>query len=331
MNLIELYIQEVARRLPEGKREDIGLELRSTIEDMLPDNYGEKDVKEVLAKLGSPARLAANYMDRPMHLIGPRYFDVYVHLIKLILPIAAVIAFLANAAVEIMARNTGESALDIILAVFGTGIWGMLGAGIQTLFWLTLVFAVIERTDKGNNQEPVTDSLQKWTPDDLKNVPQISREKRIPKHEPIAGLIMTIIFAALYFNADRIIGLYEQGGAGLEFRIPVFQQDILNSYWPIVMAAVFLELVLILFKWMKGQWTKGLAILTAASQAISLAAFILIFSNSAVWNKDFTGYMDELFHASLRLEHWVLWGGIVSIIVFGAIEVYHAFRKSRIR
>lgn len=32
MNLIEVYIQEVIRRLPEKSREDIALELRSTIE-----------------------------------------------------------------------------------------------------------------------------------------------------------------------------------------------------------------------------------------------------------------------------------------------------------
>jgi hypothetical protein len=284
----------------------------------------------VLAKLGSPARLAANYMDRPMHLIGPRYFDVYVHLIKLILPISAVIAFLANAAVEIMSQGTGESALDIILAVFGTGIWGMLSAGIQTLFWLTLLFAVIERTDKEKSQEPVTDSLKKWSPDDLKDIPQISREKRILKHEPIVSLIMTVVFAALYFNADKIIGLYEQGGDGLDFKIPVFQHDVLLSYWFLVLAAVIVELILIFLKWVKGQWTTGLALLTAASHAISLAVFILIFSNSSVWNGDFIDYMDHLFDASLRLEHWILWGGIVSMVVFGAIEVYHAFRKARI-
>ena len=48
MNLIEVYIQEVTRRLPEKSREDIALELRSTIEDMLPDDYNEEDVKLVL-------------------------------------------------------------------------------------------------------------------------------------------------------------------------------------------------------------------------------------------------------------------------------------------
>ena len=39
MNLIDIYIQEVTRRLPEKSRDDIALELRSTIEDMLPENY----------------------------------------------------------------------------------------------------------------------------------------------------------------------------------------------------------------------------------------------------------------------------------------------------
>ena len=92
MNLIEVYIQEVTRRLSEKSREDIALELRSTIEDMLPDDYKEEDVKLVLEKLGNPASLASGYQDQPMYLIGPRYFDVYVTLLKMILPIAGAIA-----------------------------------------------------------------------------------------------------------------------------------------------------------------------------------------------------------------------------------------------
>lgn len=52
MNLIDLYIQEVAKRLPEKNSEDITLELRSTIEDMLPEDYSEEDVKSVLKKIG---------------------------------------------------------------------------------------------------------------------------------------------------------------------------------------------------------------------------------------------------------------------------------------
>ena len=80
MKLIEIYIQEVTRRLPEKMRKDIALELRSTIEDMLLGNDSEEDVKRVLNQLGNPAVLANGYKDQPMHLIGPRYFDVYVSL-----------------------------------------------------------------------------------------------------------------------------------------------------------------------------------------------------------------------------------------------------------
>ena len=52
MNLINIYVEEVAKRLPENNREDIILELRSTIEDMLPDDYNEDDEKEFLKNWG---------------------------------------------------------------------------------------------------------------------------------------------------------------------------------------------------------------------------------------------------------------------------------------
>jgi len=58
MKLIDIYIQEVTRRLPEKSRDDIALELRSTIEDMLPKGYTEQDVKDALTELGDPAALA---------------------------------------------------------------------------------------------------------------------------------------------------------------------------------------------------------------------------------------------------------------------------------
>jgi len=52
MELIEVYIQEVTRRLPEKMRRDIAMELRSNIEDMLPDDYSKDDVKQELKNSG---------------------------------------------------------------------------------------------------------------------------------------------------------------------------------------------------------------------------------------------------------------------------------------
>jgi hypothetical protein len=115
MNLIDIYIQEVTRRLPEKSRADIALELKSTIEDMLPDDYNEEDIKEALSKLGNPAALAAGYRDQPMHLIGPRYFDVYISLLKMILPIAAAVSLISLAAEFIFNFNRDEAIINMIL------------------------------------------------------------------------------------------------------------------------------------------------------------------------------------------------------------------------
>jgi len=82
MNLIDLYIYEVTRRLPEKNREDIALELRSTIEDMLPEHYKEEEVKAVLTKLGNPAILANSYRDQPMYLIVSKEFAKHLLLKK---------------------------------------------------------------------------------------------------------------------------------------------------------------------------------------------------------------------------------------------------------
>ncbi|MZF31828.1 hypothetical protein GRA88_27405, partial [Bacillus anthracis] len=166
MNLIDIYVEEVAKRLPEKNREDIILELRSTIEDMLPDNYNEDDEKRVLEKLGSPVSLANGYLDRPMHLIGPRYFDVYLTLLKMIIPIAAIIALIAMVAENFINYTGDQAVLNVILQLIGKSIGGIFEVALHVFFWLTLVFAILERTDKNKDTEPLTTSLKKWTPDD---------------------------------------------------------------------------------------------------------------------------------------------------------------------
>jgi len=181
MDLIEIYIQEVTRRLPEKNREDIALELRSTIEDMLPDDYTENDVKKALEKLGNPASLASGYRDRPMHLIGPRYYDLYISLFKMILPIAGVIAVISMIASYFFSYNGEKAILAIIIKVLAEGIWILIEVGLQVFFWLTLTFAIIERAEKGKDTEPLTMNHKKWTPDDLKAVTYVPKKKSIPR------------------------------------------------------------------------------------------------------------------------------------------------------
>ena len=332
MNLIDLYIQEVAKRLPEKNREDITLELRSTIDDMLPEDYNEKDVKSVLEKLGSPVSLANGYLDRPMHLIGPRYFDVYTTLLKMIIPIAAVIALISMVAENFIGYSGDQAVLNVILQLIGKGIGGIFEVGLHVFFWLTLVFVILERTDKDKGIEPLTTSLKKWTPDDLKNISYIPKKKAISKFEVFGGLMWTAVWATLYFYANYLVGVYNGTANGLKFVSPTFNQDVLLQYWPIVVIMIVFEICISLYKLVQGQWTQRLAIGNAILQIAGTIVFIVIVVNPHVFNAGFITYLANAFTISPEgFKTWLVGGGIVIYTLSTAINIFDGFRKASIR
>lgn len=329
MELIELYIQEVTRRLPEKNRADIALELQSTIEDMLPEDYTEQDVKAVLLKLGDPVTLASGYRDRPMHLIGPRYYDVYISLLKMILPIAAVISLIALVG-DNPFRDTGNTVMEAILKIIGKGISGIISTGIQVFFWLTLSFAILERLDTSKDQSPVTKDLKPWTPENLKDIPNISKKKAVPMIEVFASLLGLSVFAALYFNAANLLGVYEKRNGSLIFVTPSFNQDVLNSYWLLVSCVIIIGVLLAIYKLFLGRWTLKLAFFHAIYQLLYTLAFIIIISNPDLLNPEFLAYQRTLF----SIDEWkssIYWGLILISIIFAAYDTYQGFRKAKIR
>ncbi|MED3835404.1 HAAS signaling domain-containing protein [Peribacillus frigoritolerans] len=329
MELIELYIQEVTRRLPEKNRADIALELQSTIEDMLPDDHTEQDVKAVLLKLGDPVTLASGYRDRPMHLIGPRYYDVYISLLKMILPIAAVISLIALVG-DNPFRDTGNTVMEAILKIIGKGISSIISTGIQVFFWLTLSFAILERLDTSKDQLPVTKDLKPWTPENLKDIPNISKIKAVPMIEVFASLLGLSVFAALYFNAANLLGVYEKRNGSLIFVTPSFNQDVLNSYWLLVSCVIIIGMLLTIYKLFLGRWTLKLAFFHAIYQLLYTLAFIIIISNPDLLNPEFLAYQRTLF----SIDEWkssIYWGLILLSIIFAAYDTYQGFRKAKIR
>ncbi|CAM3979608.1 HAAS signaling domain-containing protein [Bacillus paramycoides] len=332
MNLIEVYIQEVAKRIPEKNRDDIVLELRSTIEDMLPDDYKEDDVKRVLEKLGSPVALANGYLDRPMHLIGPRYFDVYMMLLKMIIPIAAVIALISMVAENIIGYSGDQAVLYVILKLMGKGIGEIIEVGLHVFFWLTLVFFILERTDNVKDPQPLTTRFKKWTPDDLKSTPYIPKKKKISKFEVFGGLMWTAIWATFYFYANHLVGVYHGTANGLKFVAPTFNQDVLLQYWPIVVIMIAFEIGISLYKLVQGQWTKRLAIGNAILQITGTIVFIVIVVNPHLFNEGFITYVANVFTISPEeFKTRLIVGGVIIFILSAVLNIIDGFRKARVR
>ena len=280
LNLIEAYIYEVTRRLPVKNREDIGLELRSTIEEILPENYTEEDVKNVLGELGNPAVLASGYNEHPMHLIGPKYFDIYVSLLKMIVPIAGVIAFIIVIAQHLVSFDNGDTVLYVVLLILGKGIWSILHVFIQVFFWLTVTFAILERADHSKEDYPRSMSFEKWTPEDLKYISYIPRNKAVSKGYVFGSLLWTAIWGTIYFNADHLAGVYGDSGNGLEFIMPVLNQEVLNSFWPAIIVVIGLEIGFALTLYIKHQWTKKIAAFNVVREIIGLIVLVFLLTNS---------------------------------------------------
>ncbi|MGQ0517939.1 hypothetical protein ACT453_50240, partial [Bacillus sp. D-CC] len=54
-----------------------------------------------------------------------------------------------------------QAVLNVILQVIGKSIGEIFEVALHVFFWLTLVFAILERTDKNKDTEPSTLTLQK--------------------------------------------------------------------------------------------------------------------------------------------------------------------------
>ena len=330
MKWIELYIHEVTRRLPENTRQDIALELRSTIEDMLPDEPTESQVKAVLAELGNPAVMAHNYLDRPMHLIGPKYFDLYLQLLKLIIPIVLTITLIATVADALGLVKQDEATITILLNIFGMAILTLVSTALQIAFWITIIFAVIEWKDKSRDQAPLTMNMKKWTPDDLKDVNPVPKKKVISKWVVIGSLLWTAVWSTVYFNAAKLVGIYEEIEQGYTFHVPAFHQETLNSYWPLVAVVIALEISLAIYKFFVGQWTMKVAGLNAITHVITLVILAIIIGDSSILNAGFIEYIQGEMNTNSNIYDWAYQSIIIVFVVFAAIDIFEGYRKARI-
>lgn len=333
-DLIELYVYEVTRRLPERNRDDIALELRSTIEDMLPEEPSEAEVKEALAQLGDPAVLAAQYRDQPAHLIGPRFYDTYVQVLKMVVPVVVVITFLSLIANQIITYSGEVVPADAAASLLSKAIEVVLGAGVQTVFWITLAFVILERTGTGK-ELPLNGKFKAWTPDDLKDTRYVPAKKVINKSEVFANLMWTAIWGSVYFNADRLIGVYEPGRFGIEMTTPVFNQEVLVAYWPFVVLILALDVILAIYKWIVSQWTVPIAFLNVANHVLSLVVFAAMISNADLLSSGFTAKMEDIFGPELSgvsgfSSGWIMWLALFAYLLAAVLDSYQGFRKANL-
>jgi hypothetical protein len=315
MELIERYISEVTRRIAKKNQQDIAMELRSTIEDMLPDNYSEKEVKEVLQKLGDPARLASQYEDKKQYLIGPLFFDRYISVLKVVgLPIALLI-FLSEWMSGMVVSNGEIMMKASMMQIFGDIFIAIVNSIVHLFFWITMVFVVIERFAKSNKS-------RSWTPEDLW-MTAVPVQKQVSKFEVFFSLLWTILWVAVLFYA----GWYRVNN-GSSIYYSLFNQEELATYIPAIIGVVVVEIGLAIYKLVAAKWTKVLVGFNGVSHIIFAVLLCVMVSNSNVFNEQF---IEVFLHMEIDSTNWltIIWGMVGLTIASSIYDIAKSIQAWR--
>jgi hypothetical protein len=241
--LADRYVWAAARSVPEAQRPEFERELRERLGDAIDGHVARgaapADAEHAaLVELGDPWQLAARYVDRPMQLIGPRYFPTWWRLLKtllvIVVPISAVGVLLgqvlSNAPIGDMIADT----ISITLSV-----------AVHLAFWTTLVFAIAERSATAM---PVAT----WTPEQL---PQVRDDARAGR---LGDLIASVVFLAIFAG----VIVWQQTGAifrdGERLPIPVLDPSLWSFWIPYFLVLLALEVVFAVVIYLRG-WTWTMA------------------------------------------------------------------------
>jgi len=333
VTLIDAYIHEVTKRISKDKRDKTRLELKSTIEDMLSEDYSESAIKEVLKKLGNPIEVAASYQKTPRFIIGPEVFDTYIRTIKLVIPWAILLTIIVQMIESIVLYNGEGALLTAIIKTISITISHIISVIIYALFWITVAFIVIERSEGKNVRMPLI--KKEWTPDNLAKVKIIPKEKTISLNDNILSFLGIAIFSFAYFNADHLLGIYtSHNKGGLKFVMPIFNQDVLLSFAPIVLCCIILSVALTLWKLKAGQWTMLIAVTNALLQCTGVIVFILMAIHPDLIHSPAVPYIAAITGTTsakiLFAIDRILFVSIAIAIIANAFDIYNGFKKARI-
>ncbi len=334
MDLIIRYIEQVVRHLPPNQREDITRELEGLIQDMLQKRCGEReptndDVEAVLLELGNPRILADNYRGTGRSLISSPFYDIYTLVLRIVL-IAAGGGILIATAIE-LATSPPDNAWTALVMVFGR-LYTVL---ISAFGFITLVFAINDRyNDKG--RQALADDPMPWHPSQLP--PKTVKSLLIPRSDPIAAIVFTVLFLILINFSQSLIGVHFKTDGVYQF-IPLFSQNFL-AYMPWINVSLAVAMLVEAVKLIAGRWNIPIVIMSLAQKTFSFIISLMVFSDPRIFTDSFFEWISDTFNQAFDLllvkgqvSHWIviilIIGFILDVLTTGAKGVRLLFKHSR--
>lgn len=290
-NLIERYVTDVARRLPEKDREEVKKELRANIYDMLPENADDEAVKKVLYELGSPASLSEQYRTKPRYLISPAYFDEYVRVLKWVLPLVGVVVMVIGFAIGAFdAVKAGEANYAQVFAgIFGKGVSMGISAAIQALIWTTVGFIIAEHS----GEKAARAGERTWKVEDLPEVSK-SEKSEIPLSEGIAELVVTTVFSilALLFCTGKLPAYLAFSDGTVQF-YTIFRPEFLALCVPAILVSLLLALVKGVAKIRDRRWSVFVCAADVIKSLVDMGLALYLINRPNLFTEEFHGFLSS--------------------------------------
>lgn len=271
--LTERYISAVVKSLQESQ-DDVRAELEASIAEDVEGRVGQGEDREdaeraVLTELGDPAVLAAGYADRPMHLIGPRYYVMWWRLLKLLLIIVPTVVAGGSVFGQLIA-GTGPG------TIIGQTVLAVMMSALHVAFWVTLSFVILERSG--------ADLGMRWTLDDLPD----PRPTSTGRGEPIVELVFLLVFAAVILW-DALRGLVPIGGETLSILNP----DLWPWWIAVLYGLIALQAAFALTVYLRRRWTLALAVLNAVLAGLFMAWVLVLLVHGELINPEIVTVLQE--------------------------------------
>lgn len=335
MELIDRYVNEVGRRLPSAKREDICQELRSALDDALEDrSFGdpsESDIVAVLNEFGSPQAVANSYSGN-RYLIGPELYPQFVTTLKIVVAVLAGLVVLGSA-VSLFSSTAGLEALPTSLAGL---LNSLIDSFITALGIVVLIFFLLERLDLkiDFSDKDFSDKEKTWDPLEL---PAIRDVDIVGRFDSIAGVVFPAIVLVLINQFKDRIGIHlssegEGFSVGIVSNAPgdLLLNDVFLDILPWLNVSLLLPMALSVWLFWSGRWNLLTRLLKIAFDIFGAYVFYricqgLIGAQSQLLQ---TAIPDKIVEILVKIAELAPFGVGIAVLIGAGSHLYKAFKSS---
>lgn len=267
MDMIERYVNAVAERLHPSRRGKVEAELRAAILDALEARGGsaarEEDVVAVLAELGEPDRMAAQYEPSQQYLIGPELYPLFRRGLRV-----------AMVAIVLL------SAVGFCVSLLLGGLAGYRAGGllVQTLAYAFMaalvVVAVLVAAFAWMQRAELTLPRGLWPAEsawDARSLPPSYKADRAPRFEAVVGLVSAAAALVIVGVVGKVAS--EAGPHASTVLQPLIRDAVSGNVMLIqvalAVAALAHAVALVQGRWQA--WTRGMRLV-----ADSIAVFVFV-------------------------------------------------------